>query len=674
MTAKSLNSNTSYKREFALKQAAHTDVGKRRSENQDSYGFAHTKETSFYIIADGMGGAKGGATASAIAVEVIPRLSFDDQGKVTEQSIHDAITKTNKIIFEHSKTNKECEGMGTTIVVLAIVGKKAIVAHVGDSRIYRFKNSELLQITKDHSLLQELIDSGSISGSEEKSHPMGHVLTRSLGPLEEVEIDIQTIEIDEGDRFLLCCDGLTNHAENQEIEEFCSKEKDLEALSRTLIDKALSDGGSDNISVLTFSIEKLSSKDTFLINQLNIPEIETETERKLTEDEISNFINGSQEAENGDQEPELFEEIEDDEVELITEPWDEEERSRAPLLMIVLFVLFAVAAAMSLYQQREQKNFAPLVTKEGSDFAKKIAKKKKDKKINQQNTSLFTWQEEKVEADKPNKNDAIVKAADRVSVDFYNDDNEKEPILLTPEEKFSIIKSKRELKERLRDYDLKLLMLNFKRQSDALAEINSLREKSQIKLKQFEQIRADSKKAKAAYDELVDPRSVISKDEKLELAKKLSKNSNKLSYYLDLYFEQERVYENSVAAWKRNPNNNQLASIMGAKGRELKSATAELERALEKKVDELRENLRKSLIDSEILLVDLQEELSRQNRHIGFWSAFRPVPKRLRREKRREIKKKRKEARAKLNDLQYQVPDLVDRGLRERRVALSLGL
>jgi len=238
------------KRRFSYRHAIRTDVGLSRSENQDAYGYSRTKKMSLYVVADGMGGARGGATASAIAVNLIVRESIDSNGSVSVESLKRAIQKANAAIFCAATEDTTLQGMGTTVVALALAGDVAIVAHVGDSRIYLCRSGVLQQLTRDHTLVQELVDSGAISHSEAEHHPIGHMLTRSLGPSGDVKVDVHAFpfSIEEGDKFLLCCDGLYNLVNDEQILDVVDN-NDLDEAARLLVELAIAGGGNDNVTV-----------------------------------------------------------------------------------------------------------------------------------------------------------------------------------------------------------------------------------------------------------------------------------------------------------------------------------------------------------------------------------------------------------------------------------------
>ncbi len=249
-------------RRFKFIETVLTDVGRRRNENQDAYGIAHTDEISLFIVADGMGGARGGATASSLAVHVVTREAFESSGKLNAVSLKNSIECANAVIFNKSKTDEDLSGMGTTIVALAFVGEQCVVAHVGDSRIYRLRENELEQLTRDHTLVQELVDTGAIPPEEAADHPIAHMLTRSLGPTDSIEVEVRVLpdlcEVD--DQFLLCSDGLYNLVTDEEIAQSMAT-KEPEEAARELVDLALERGGTDNVTVEILRLTTLNDSD-----------------------------------------------------------------------------------------------------------------------------------------------------------------------------------------------------------------------------------------------------------------------------------------------------------------------------------------------------------------------------------------------------------------------------
>jgi len=249
-------------RKFKFQYGIKTDVGRKREENQDSHGHAHTSEASVFIVADGMGGAKGGASASALAVDAILKSVFTQDAIVTEGSLRSALVATNDLIHNESKASDELTGMGTTAVVVAFVMDQLLVGHVGDSRGYMLRSGTLTRLTRDHTLVQELVDSGAIDQEDAKNHPIAHMLTRSLGPTAQVEAEVMTFydSVQENDVFLLCCDGLYNLVKDSEIEEIL-RDNSPEVAADLLVEMALARGGTDNITVEIIKARGLASED-----------------------------------------------------------------------------------------------------------------------------------------------------------------------------------------------------------------------------------------------------------------------------------------------------------------------------------------------------------------------------------------------------------------------------
>lgn len=235
-----------------------TDIGKKRSSNQDAY-FAGELENGAVlgIVCDGMGGANAGNIASSTAIKLISeyilrsyRLSMDDFE--IEKMLSNAIKSANLEVFEASQNNSDLAGMGTTVVAALIQNETAIIAHVGDSRIYLL-GDEIKQLTKDHSVVQSLIESGKISVDEAKSHPRKNVITRALGAEEDVIVDTASLSVSNGQTLLLCTDGLTSMVDSDKIFNLY-KEKSAEDLVSVLIEEANQNGGADNITVVTLEV------------------------------------------------------------------------------------------------------------------------------------------------------------------------------------------------------------------------------------------------------------------------------------------------------------------------------------------------------------------------------------------------------------------------------------
>ncbi|NMA95624.1 MAG: Stp1/IreP family PP2C-type Ser/Thr phosphatase [Clostridiales bacterium] len=236
---------------------AYSHVGKVRKNNEDSYYIPSNKYgiENLFMVADGMGGHNAGDVASKMLVREIAdyfKLNIDKVNKSREikELMLDAVHHANKIVYDCSLSDERYEGMGTTLTMAYFFGPKLCIAHVGDSRAYVIYKDSIEQITKDHSLVQDLLENGSITEEEIDNHPQRNVITRALGTDEEVKIDYYERKIDEKYIILLCTDGLINHVTSQEIIDISKESKDLSELARRLTIEALDDGGTDNITVI----------------------------------------------------------------------------------------------------------------------------------------------------------------------------------------------------------------------------------------------------------------------------------------------------------------------------------------------------------------------------------------------------------------------------------------
>ncbi len=245
--------------------AGKTHIGMQRKDNQDSYGFFEPKnEEEFlkkgrlFIVADGLGGHKGGRVASSLAVKIVGEEYYKSEHEDIYAALVSAIEKANREIFEKGKSDEALERMGTTCTTVVIRQPYLYLAHVGDSRAYIIRNDIIKQISTDHTLVEEMVNSGIISKKEAKTHPDSHILTRSLGIHEDIEVDIldPPIKLEEGDMVLLCSDGLTVYLSDEEIKKILKKEEINKACEK-LIDIANSRGGRDNITVEIIKVNKI---------------------------------------------------------------------------------------------------------------------------------------------------------------------------------------------------------------------------------------------------------------------------------------------------------------------------------------------------------------------------------------------------------------------------------
>lgn len=234
-----------------------TDTGRTRTANQDYVFCRDSAVGSFpnlFIVADGMGGHNAGDTASRMCVEEVVS-QIEKSTKVTPIGIFEqAVASANEKVFEASFSDKALNGMGTTIVASVVLGDTAYIVNVGDSRLYVYKNT-LRQVTVDHSLVEEMVQSGKLHKEDMRTHPNKNIITRALGTNKEVKADCFEIEVDEGDVLLLCSDGLSNMLEDEKIEDIIRKNKDdMKMTGEQLVKEANDAGGKDNISVVLVRI------------------------------------------------------------------------------------------------------------------------------------------------------------------------------------------------------------------------------------------------------------------------------------------------------------------------------------------------------------------------------------------------------------------------------------
>lgn len=239
-----------------------TDVGSVRDHNEDTIGC--DESIGLAVLADGMGGHRGGEMASAITVstiietvsEKLKKLGSGDTDEETGFSmeslaVHEAVALANKNVHDSSAANAQYRGMGTTVVVTLFYDNRFTVAHVGDSRLYRLRDMELEQITRDHSLMQELIDRGFYTPEQARNSLNKNLVTRAIGIDENVQIDIQEDIAMTGDIYLLCSDGVTDMIEDHLIKStILDNENDMEKAATEIIRLANEHGGKDNISAL----------------------------------------------------------------------------------------------------------------------------------------------------------------------------------------------------------------------------------------------------------------------------------------------------------------------------------------------------------------------------------------------------------------------------------------
>lgn len=233
-----------------------SDVGNIRQINEDYLSYYEDEDIGVYIIADGMGGHNAGEIASALAVEKVLEYVKDHRNdEEIKKLVQNSIMHANRAIFDKSEENNSLKGMGTTITVYISNGKSCLVANVGDSSCYIVREGKLSKVTKDHSLVQQLVDEGSITEAEARRHPNRNIITRALGTCWEVEVDIFGLQKDGLEKVILCTDGLTNEVQPDEILECIQKNENNGEACRELINLAKSRGGRDNITVMVIEGE-----------------------------------------------------------------------------------------------------------------------------------------------------------------------------------------------------------------------------------------------------------------------------------------------------------------------------------------------------------------------------------------------------------------------------------
>lgn len=256
-----------------IRYAAKTDVGKKRTHNEDY--FSLLEDEQLFVVADGMGGHSSGEVASRMAAETVGEFyqrtkdedatwpyRMDRALSYTENRLACGIKLANYKIYETASSNIRYKGMGTTIVSALVRGNRIFVAHVGDSRCYRIRGSVIEQLTRDHSLLEDYKEAKpDMTAEEERNFPHKNVITRALGMREHVQVDLRCDDVADGDVFLLCSDGLSGMIEDQGIFEIVAQSPDLEQSVAKLVDVANANGGTDNITLLVLECKNVKPID-----------------------------------------------------------------------------------------------------------------------------------------------------------------------------------------------------------------------------------------------------------------------------------------------------------------------------------------------------------------------------------------------------------------------------
>ena len=248
-------------RNLTVRATLRTDVGLVRSENQD-FGACTTvieeqqspSRSRLLIVADGMGGHRGGATASRLATETVKSHFLAVDGSDMVSALRESLLAANARIFNEAQANPELRGMGTTTSVLAVREGHGWLAHVGDSRIYRVRGDSIEQLTEDHSLVATMVREGLLTSEEAENHPRRNVLQRSMGVAAEVDVDVRgPLELQEGDTFILCSDGLHGVVKEHELKEIAKES--IESAADEFLKRALERGAPDNVTVIVARVE-----------------------------------------------------------------------------------------------------------------------------------------------------------------------------------------------------------------------------------------------------------------------------------------------------------------------------------------------------------------------------------------------------------------------------------
>jgi serine/threonine protein phosphatase PrpC len=249
------------RRRLIVRAVLRTDVGLVRSENQD-FGTCTTPQEEevshpggrLLIVADGMGGHRGGATASKLAAETVKAQYLGSETKDIPTALRDSLVRANARIFFEAQSNPDLRGMGTTTSALAVRNGQGWLAHVGDSRIYRVRSEAIEQLTDDHSLVATMVREGLLTSQEAETHPRRNVLQRSMGVSEEVEIDVRgPFDLREDDTFILCSDGLHGVVKEPELREIARLP--IEEAADECLKRALARGAPDNVTVIVARVE-----------------------------------------------------------------------------------------------------------------------------------------------------------------------------------------------------------------------------------------------------------------------------------------------------------------------------------------------------------------------------------------------------------------------------------
>lgn len=235
-----------------------SDIGNIRKLNEDTYGVLEDPRFNLFVICDGMGGHNAGEVASALAKDtVLSSTAKDFHGEHPLEVLVGALYEANRLIHTQAMGERTLSGMGTTVTAALSYGGKLYVAHVGDSSLYQIRDGGILKITRDHSLVQELVDQGKLAPEDAKHHPNKNIITRAVGTNGEVTADTWVLDTQEEDIYILCTDGLTDYLADEEILDAITHHQDQKDSMIALANLAKERGGKDNITLVIFGGEAL---------------------------------------------------------------------------------------------------------------------------------------------------------------------------------------------------------------------------------------------------------------------------------------------------------------------------------------------------------------------------------------------------------------------------------
>ena len=256
--------------------AGKTDPGRVRRRNEDAF----VVDPPLFAVADGMGGAQAGEVASRLAAAAFREYREADE-LAPEERVRAIIKEANRRIYDRARTDSEVSGMGTTVTAALLTDGRVVIGHVGDSRAYRIRNGRLEQLTDDHSLVADLMRSGRLTAEEAEGHPQRSVITRALGTDPDVDVDTLVIEVEAGDLFLLCSDGLSTMVSDSEVLQTVERAATLDEAARDLVRAANTGGGEDNVTVVLFRLDPEEAIEETLVAPVAGDAAESEQESDL---------------------------------------------------------------------------------------------------------------------------------------------------------------------------------------------------------------------------------------------------------------------------------------------------------------------------------------------------------------------------------------------------------